>query len=271
MLDKEVLFICPICKSGKVQRLKGSDKNVICNNCRTVFKYNRKADLYSVKKIVDKKFKEAYKELQTRFKDEKGLKAFEWDRIAKGGMSDKEQKKHDEEQALIVEQKEELESLKKIQKGDLSEVEPIANPPILLKKNEVAYVLLKGIALYEERTKQQYVGGSRGVSFRVMKGVSFRVGAFKGERIPVTEKKHIDTGDLTITNKRVIFTGDTKSLSYPVSKIINVEDYSDGISINREGKQRIEYFLGETDIKIFKHFSLWTYIRTIIEGIYANT
>ncbi|MHA1309032.1 MAG: hypothetical protein ACTSQN_17310 [Candidatus Heimdallarchaeota archaeon] len=267
MPSQNILFTCPVCKNGSVEQ---SDKNAVCSLCKTQYKFHKKNEAFSLKKLGDKKYKQTFKELLNRFQMEQYLKAHEWDNVAKGRLSDKEQKKYDEEQALIAEEQSEIQELEKILNGDLSSVTPIANPPVLMKKNETAFIVLRNINLYEERTKQQYVGGSRGVSFRVAKGVSFRVGGFKGQRIPVTEQKHIDTGDLVVTNKRVIFSGFNKNSSFPLTKLLNVEEYSDGISISREGKQKKEYYLGNIEIPILKHHSSWTFIRTVIEGLYSK-
>jgi len=270
MSQDNFLFCCPICKKGEIFRSEDSSKIVMCSNCNTSFKYNKKVELYALKKIGDKQFKQPFKEQQKRFENEIGLKAHEWNNISKGGLSDKEQKKYDEEQALIAEEKAESELLEKIQKGDLSGLVPVQDVPVLMKKDEYAYIVLHNISLYEEITKHQYVGGSRGVSLRVMKGVSFRVGAFKGERVPVTEQKHIDNGDFVVTNKRIIFSGLSKNTSFPLTKLISIDQYSDGISISREGKQRTEYYLADIEIPNIKHYSAWTFIKTVIEGIYSN-
>jgi len=76
--------------------------------------------------------------------------------------------------------------------------------------------------LLEEKTKTRYVGGSAGVSFRVAKGVTFRTGGFRGSPIKETYKEVTDTGNIYVTNKRVLFVGARKNVSYPINKIIDI-------------------------------------------------
>lgn len=86
----------------------------------------------------------------------------------------------------------------------------------------------------EDKTKRQYVGGSQGVSLRVMKGVYYRVGAFKGHAVERTERVHIDTGWVVATSKHIYFSGPSKSLRVPYSKIISFLPFSDGFGILRD-------------------------------------
>ena len=62
--------------------------------------------------------------------------------------------------------------------------------------------------------------------------------------MPLKKLKEIDTGTLVITNKRVIFVGNQKTVSINLRKIFSINIFEDGISIQRENKKRIEYFTG---------------------------
>jgi len=251
MQEEDLSFVCPVCKEGEV-----IEKDYICSKCNTAYKYKKKGQYFLLKKVGKKEYKPIFKDLVKRYPN--GLKAHEWTNIAKGGLSDEEN-----------EIKEETEFLEKIASGDLSELPTSKEAPVLLKKDEVVYLILNGAGLYEDRTTYKYVGGTRGVSVRVAKGISFRVGGFKGERIPQIEQQHIDTGSLVVTNKRVIFAGQHKNLSFPITKLINVKNYIDGISINREGKQKTEYFMGSApSFEGLKHYSVWDYVAAILQGIY---
>ena len=78
-----------------------------------------------------------------------------------------------------------------------------------------------------------------------MKGVSVGLGGF--EASPETKVIPIDTGNLTLTNKRVHFAGNTKTVDYALSKINTIEELDSGLAISRSGKTKVEYFL-ETDV-----------------------
>jgi hypothetical protein len=107
------------------------------------------------------------------------------------------------------------------------------NLPIL-QKNESIVWGFAGVSLHEFRTKTSYVGGSQGVSLRIMKGVYYRIGAYKGERLESTHLKHIDDGMLFLTNKNLYFVGAIKSHRLPYPKIVAAKLYLDGLQITRE-------------------------------------
>lgn len=108
------------------------------------------------------------------------------------------------------------------------------NIPINFQKGEQIVWAFPNSEYLEDKTKRQYVGGSQGVSIRVMKGVYYRVGAFKGHAVERTERVHIDTGWIVITSKHIYFAGPAKSLRIPYSKIISFLPFSDGFGILRD-------------------------------------
>ncbi|GMW03993.1 MAG: hypothetical protein AMXMBFR84_51270 [Candidatus Hydrogenedentota bacterium] len=108
------------------------------------------------------------------------------------------------------------------------------NLPINLQKGEQIIWAFSGSKYLEDKTRRQFVGGSQGVSIRVMKGVYYRVGAFKGQAVEHTERVHIDTGWVVVTNKNIYFAGPRKSVRLPYAKIVSFEPFSDGIGIMRD-------------------------------------
>lgn len=106
--------------------------------------------------------------------------------------------------------------------------------PILLEKTEQIIWVFKSTKYYETRMKTQYVGGSHGMSFRVMKGVYYRVGAHKAERIQTKHTELADAGLFVITSKNIHFKGVEKSFRIPIKKLISVDLHSDGITIFKD-------------------------------------
>lgn len=106
--------------------------------------------------------------------------------------------------------------------------------PINFQKGEQLVWAFSNTNYYEDKTRRQYVGGSQGVSVRVMKGVYYRVGAFKGEAVEHTERIHVDTGWLVVTNKNLYFAGPRKALRLPYTKIVSFEPFSDGIGVMKD-------------------------------------
>lgn len=108
--------------------------------------------------------------------------------------------------------------------------------PFNFQKTEKVIWVFHDTNYYEQKTRREYVSGSRGASVRVAKGVYFRVGAFKGKTIESTETVHAGNGMLVVTNKHLYFGGGTgKSFRIRLDKIVSFEPFSDGIGIQKDG------------------------------------
>ncbi len=103
-----------------------------------------------------------------------------------------------------------------------------------LQKSETLVWVFNGVKYYEERTYREHVGGYSGVSIRVMKGVYYRTGGFRGRPVERVETELMDTGTLGITNKHIYFIGSRKKFRVPYSKIVAFEPFDDGIGIMRD-------------------------------------
>jgi hypothetical protein len=63
---------------------------------------------------------------------------------------------------------------------------------INLRKDEVVLWLFNGTEIHELKSHTTYVGGSHGISMRIMRGLYYRVGAFKGERVQTQDLVRTD-------------------------------------------------------------------------------
>ena len=82
-----------------------------------------------------------------------------------------------------------------------------------------------------------------------MKGVRYKVGSFKPERITSEEWKQIDLGTIYLTNKRIILLGHNKSANIKINKILSFTPYTDGIEITKDmGRNPFLKFTTNTDI-----------------------
>jgi hypothetical protein len=126
--------------------------------------------------------------------------------------------------------------LRDILEGTIPERVKISGPlPFNFQKSESLVWLFQNVKYYEEKYKRKYVGGSQGVSFRVAKGVYYRVGGFSAQPVVTQETVQVDTGQLAVTNKHIYFAGDSKGFKVPFSKIVAFTPYNDGIGIQRDG------------------------------------
>src|SRR5262249_39451818 len=129
---------------------------------------------------------------------------------------------------------------------DLSEGRPstrvqLSTPlPIVLKRDETVQWLFNDVTRREPRTSYHYEGGSRGVSIRLMKGVSYRVGSYPGQRSSTTEVVTVGSGSLAVTNNAIYFMGGSNSKRMPLSGILSVDGFDDGVLVTpSRGKQQV--------------------------------
>ena len=118
------------------------------------------------------------------------------------------------------------------------------NLPVNLQKGEQLVWAFPGSKYLEDKVRREYVGGSQGVSVRVMKGVYYHIGAFKGHAVEHTESVHVDTGCVLVTNKNIYFAGPRKSLRLPYAKIVSFQSFSNGIGVTRDAANaKAQFFL----------------------------
>lgn len=111
-------------------------------------------------------------------------------------------------------------------------------PSMILQKGEIAHVAVPA-QMYEERVvRSTYQGGSRGVSIRLMKGISYRVGGHRGQIQSERALVIKSTGTFVITNQRLVFSGDKKSAATTYSKFLDFQVYSDAIQYSVTNRQK---------------------------------
>ena len=105
--------------------------------------------------------------------------------------------------------------------------------PIPLRAGEGFIYRMSSVDLIESRSSgASYRGGNSGFSFRVAKGISYRVGTGGGNISRNQESLQvIDTGVLMFTSQRLIFSGSKASREWALSKVTNIERSEDGLSL----------------------------------------
>ena len=95
---------------------------------------------------------------------------------------------------------------------------------LILKPGEQTIWAGNGQLVEPRRGPGHYAGGSQGFSFRVAKGVRYRVGASRGHFIPGDEVQTvIDQGTVTVTTQRVVFTGSKATREWTFAKLLDTE------------------------------------------------
>lgn len=116
------------------------------------------------------------------------------------------------------------------------------NMPVITISNVVLFkgekpLWVEPVDLIEEKTiRQHYSGGSSGMSFRVMKGVSYRVGGHRGTIQAEKGLVVVSSGDMIITNRRIIVRGDKKSFAIKLNNLLGSELFTNAIYLSENGK-----------------------------------
>ncbi|CAB4626949.1 MAG: hypothetical protein F2599_05095 [Actinobacteria bacterium] len=107
-------------------------------------------------------------------------------------------------------------------------------PGFTAEKGETPIYKLSRAALTEFRsTGSSFQSGSQGLSFRIAKGVNYRVGASKGQLLKNPEQLTvIDEGSVTFTNKRIFFVGSNVNREWDFSKLLDVSVGANGVYVN---------------------------------------
>jgi len=116
--------------------------------------------------------------------------------------------------------------------------------PVILKKGEIIHFAGEATLKELKSVRLGYEGGSHGVSFRIAKGVSYRVGAHRGHI--VREERLIETsrGVCIITNQRLFLHPfrEHKPVSIPLNKILSYQCFSNGVEVYKEGREKGYFF-----------------------------
>lgn len=106
---------------------------------------------------------------------------------------------------------------------------PIVQSNLVLADGETCHYCGPATFVKTKNVVVGYSGGSRGTSIRVAKGMSFRVGAQKAAPIRGDVQERTN-GVLSITNKRVVFSGNKGSFDKKITALSAVTPYSNGIA-----------------------------------------
>jgi hypothetical protein len=119
--------------------------------------------------------------------------------------------------------------------------------PINLERNEQPIWLFNNVKYSTIKQYTRYVGTSQGMSIRVMKGVYYRAGAFKGAPIRTQHLSEEGRGIFVIASRNVYFWSPLKAFKMPIRKIIAMQPYSNGIQLTRDAANAVPQFFDLDD------------------------
>jgi hypothetical protein len=225
---------CPICRANGLSFYEKKflgitiGNRLICLRCKAMFQ--ERSGGYMLKSIADKD-NAIWKEYASQL-----LTTGEWQRISDGGVSDAKQREIDIDLWM-----------KKIQSGAYNPSFLGVQSPLMLNVGEETLCILPNVSLKEPRAIRKSSGSYGGPSIRIAKGVSVRLGTFGSTSESHQEIRMIDKGILTLTNKRLVFSGELKTIQFEFRKIIQIDPFTDGIGIHRLGREKTQYltWIGE--------------------------
>lgn len=134
-------------------------------------------------------------------------------------------------------------AIKKEGRLPLVDLKIVGGQPIL-KKGEILHFADKAVLKELKTINLGYEGGSQGVSIRIAKGISYRVGSYRGHIIKEDRFVATSQGNLIITNQRLFlypFPGNMP-LSVPLTKILSYHCYRNGLEVYKEGREKGYFF-----------------------------
>jgi len=120
----------------------------------------------------------------------------------------------------------------------------MATDEIMLKAGEAVFASIEHVSLVEMRSGAgHYEGHSQGVSVPIGsihgRSVRYRVGANRGHFVQGTPTpKAVDSGKLFVTNQRLVFRGDSKTIECLFSKLIGINQQPGQIGVSVSNRQK---------------------------------
>ena len=107
-----------------------------------------------------------------------------------------------------------------------------AESSFVTKSGESVHLEVRA-TLLKEVTLREFQAGSRGVSFRVAKGVYYRAGSTRGKSVVTgTEMRAADSGTLFVTSTRAVFVGTRSTIELDYRKLVELIVYTDGVQFH---------------------------------------
>jgi hypothetical protein len=120
-----------------------------------------------------------------------------------------------------------------IARANADRLESIDSPQIILKTGELAHLQMPA-EIMEEISVRQYSG----FSVRIAKGLYYHAGQSR----PLNQVKTVDHGVLTVTSKRIVYTGAQRSVEILYPKVLAISPYTDGIEFNVSNRKHPPLF-----------------------------
>jgi hypothetical protein len=139
--------------------------------------------------------------------------------------------------------------LAEIEAGRLPATTHIEGSPLILEDGEVYHwgAAARLVKWKSVTTTVRYGGVT--ASFRIMKGVRYRVGSLRVERVSEDQLVREDEGGLVLTSQRIAFLGNRKKFAFKYGALLAVNVSPAGLEFSKKGKEA-PYILQVADTEV---------------------
>lgn len=133
-----------------------------------------------------------------------------------------------------------------IENGDL----PEQDVSIRLQKNEVCYFQVYA-DWFEQRQQTRRINyGGPTMRIKIANGLYWRTGSLGVKAVKEDVWKHLDSGKLFVTNKRILFMGDSRNKMIRLNRILDFDAYANGVEIQKD-RGRTPFLEFDSQVDIF--------------------
>ncbi len=131
--------------------------------------------------------------------------------------------------------------LGELSRGRIPQIHLEEELSLFLSPQEKILWIFQQVELYKRKKKREYRGGYQGFSIRLLPGLYYRFGGYRGEPIEKEVIAFIDKGLWVFTTLGMYFQGDKEVEKIPYRKILSYRLYSDGIAFFVKNRKVKEY------------------------------
>lgn len=111
---------------------------------------------------------------------------------------------------------------------------PVISVDINLHRNEKCYMVVAANLLEYRKVTRRVNYGGPAMRVKLAKGVYWRMGSVGVQRVSEDVLTKIDSGNLYVTNQRLIYTGTKKNSTIRFSQVLDFKHYKNGIEVEKE-------------------------------------
>ena len=118
--------------------------------------------------------------------------------------------------------------LNHIQRCNFSDIPTTIPESAILKPGEYAFAEIPAMLIAEDAINLEFAGGLSGISFRLARGINYRIGEKKSELLLQSSATPSSEGFLILTNKRMIYSG-SETIAVDIGTLFGTRIFADSV------------------------------------------